>query len=537
MLAAEIVIPQMFTTYAENLGYPNDNGMHHFQYFCEECNQAFVSAWGRKTGCMGWYERGDFFHCPNCGMKHSKHVAYVKRDEPAPNQVRLTVKTFQNAVVFEATSKTVEFRDLLRVHEGKRKEIFRFDIAKQSVSFTYFNNGCEIESMEIGDPFKLGVLEKSMLGFFYSNSLANSRQKTELSKILRVLRESVHSKLEKRLGYKVASMYVSPGCYGVFLLPIFNLAYRVMFPDTPNLPVIYRENPETIRRFWEMKMISSCSFMDEVIKLTKLTKSKQDFITSLATVNSIPDKPTVRKILSEDPFDVSLLAEAFALCQNYDYALQLYSGLKKLTGQLLFKDLLLKFLQAMLPLYGEAGVVHLVEAAKDLELQDCIKLYQQLNEENQLALQTEQVKLKDLHDWMARRHRIQQHVNLKFNIPEHIVRRLSMQKDRMKFFLPKESLELLEAGTELHNCVASYGSDMKDNSKWIVLVADDKGKLAACLEVRGKKLMQAKIDKNQPVANDVKLNAEVVAWAKEAKLEIKTADLKVKMEEKVSVAV
>ena len=131
---------------------------------------------------MGWYERGDFFHCPNCGMKHSKHVAYVKRDEPAPNQVRLTVKTFQNAVVFEATSKTVEFRDLLRVHEGKRKEIFRFDIAKQSVSFTYFNNGCEIESMEIGDPFKLGVLEKSMLGFFYSNSLANSRQKTELSK-------------------------------------------------------------------------------------------------------------------------------------------------------------------------------------------------------------------------------------------------------------------------------------------------------------------------------------------------------------------
>ena len=59
-----------------------------------------------------------------------------------------------------------------------------------------------------------------------------------------------------------------------------------------------------------------------------------------------------------------------------------------------------------------------------------------------------------------------------------------MQKDRMKFFLPKESLELLEAGTELHNCVASYGSDMKDNSKWIVLVADDKGKLAACLEVR-----------------------------------------------------
>jgi hypothetical protein len=100
-----------------------------------------------------------------------------------------------------------------------------------------------------------------------------------------------------------------------------------------------------------------------------------------------------------------------------------------------------------------------------------------------------------------------------------------MQTDRLKFFMPAESRELLEAGAELHNCVATYGRAMRDNTKWIVLVADDRGRLAACLEVRGKELLQAKIDRNKLVASDPILNREVLAWAKEAGLVIKTKDV------------
>jgi len=78
---------------------------------------------------------------------------------------------------------------------------------------------------------------------------------------------------------------------------------------------------------------------------------------------------------------------------------------------------------------------------------------------------------------------------------------------------------------ELHNCVASYGAAMKDNKKWVVLVADDKGKLAACLEVQGKKLVQAKIDTNKKVSTNPKLNAEILEWAKKAGLKIDTSDI------------
>jgi len=544
LLAAEVEIPQMFTAYAEDLGYL-ENRLHHYQYYCESCGQAFTSAWGRKQGCIQWCEKGDYFHCPHCGTRHEKHVTCVERHVLIPNKVRLSVKVFKNAVNFEVFCSTIQFQDLLNVLTGRYKEIFRFDITRQTVMFTQYKNNYKIESMEIGNPFKLDLFNQSILGFFQSYSIANTNHKSKLIRVLKVLREAVHKKLEKKLGYKLHSMYVSPGqYYGTFLVPIFNMAYRVTFPNAPNLPVVYRESPGTIERFWELKVIRNRGLIDEVIALTR---QKTDFVTALATVYSLPNKPVIRRILGADPFEIGLLSEAFSLCQNYDYAVRLYNGFKKF-NQLdsnkyayeyapgYINENLLQFLRNMLPIYGEAGVVQLVEKAKETELRDCIRLYQQLNEDNRQAIKTERVKLRDLHDWMARKHRLQTHVNLKFNVPGYIVKRLSMQRDRLKFFLPKESIELLEAGAELHNCVASYGQAMKDNSKWIVLVADDKGKLAACLEVRGRTLVQAKIDRNQPVAKDPKLNVEVIAWAKEAKLEIKTNDLKVQTEEKISMA-
>jgi hypothetical protein len=147
-------------------------------------------------------------------------------------------------------------------------------------------------------------------------------------------------------------------------------------------------------------------------------------------------------------------------------------------------------------------------------------------------LAAEDVRLRDLHDWMSLRHKKQTHVNMKFTVPEHIVRRLSMQHGRLSFFFPKESMHLLEAGHELHNCVASYGSAMGKNELWIVLVANEKGKLVACLEIKGKELIQAKVDRNKPVSNNAELNMSILAWAKEVGIKINTSDVIVPKERK-----
>ncbi|GAB4272086.1 PcfJ domain-containing protein [Thermincola ferriacetica] len=533
-LIAEVIIPQMFTAYAEDLGYL-DNGLHHFQYFCKECDQIFASAWGKIPGTLAYYERGNFFYCPYCGKKHDKNVVCIKQKDPAPDKIRLAVKEYKDVVTFEIFSKTVEFKDYLKLYKGSYKEIFRFDISRQTVLFFKADNESEREAFEIGNPVDVSIFEKSILQSFQPYSLANSYQKKELNRILKVLRETVHRKLEKRLGHKIASMYVSPGQYhGTFLLPILNIAYRVLCPDAPNLPSIYRETRRNIMSFWKMKMISDHSYMDDVIAMRR----KKSFVPAMVAANLLPDTPFVRRVISENPFDVVLLTKAFKLCSNYDYAIRLFEGLRKL-GDVSSppNKNLIKFLHVMKVLYGEVGIVRLVENHREVQIWDCVRLYQQLNKENRKALKTESVKLRNLHDWLSLRHQKQEHVNLKFDVPKHIVKRLSMQKDRLKFFLPKESMQLLEAGHELHNCVASYGPAMKDNKKWIVLVADDKGKLAACLEIRGKELVQAKVDRNKPVSTDPKLNAEVVDWAQKAGLKINTSDVSVPIKKATSRAV
>lgn len=523
MLIAAVEIPKMFTAYAEDMGYQK-NGLHRFQYLCNKCDQVFMAAWGRKPGTYPPVEFGSWFRCPNCGTMHGDSVAYIGKSVDVPDKVRLTVNEYKTSITFAVSCQTVKFVGDMEVRENRYKENFKFDIEKQTVTFTRIPSyGDEKEVLEIGDPFKLEVFERSILFFFQSFSLANQKQKKELNHILKILREAVHKKLEKQLGYKVASMYVSPGRYhGIFLLPIFNIAFRVNCPDAPNLPVAYRSENTEIEAFWRNNLITKYDFMKNIIEQTR---KKTSFIKAMLSAHKLPDKPMLRRLVFETPFGVKLISKAFDLCDNYDCAISLYHGLAKLNDTRDFK-LIYSFLKSMKQIYGEPGIVRLVNEQKELDFWDCKRLYEQLTDENKKLIETEKVKLADLHDWMSIKHKMQNHKNMRFEVPEHIIKRLSMQKHRLEFFLPKESMELLIAGHELHNCVASYGQAMKDNKKWIVLVADDKGKLAACLEIKENEIVQAKLDRNKPVAQNAELNSAILEWAKGANIQINTSDIK-----------
>lgn len=524
MLKSKLAIPQMFTAYAEDQGY-NENGLHHFQYFCEQCDQIFSVAWGKITGSKSYYERGNHFNCPHCGSLHNKNVAYIDRRERAPYKLLLVIREFNKVVTFEVFGEVVYFSDYLNLRSiPNYKEVFRFDIARQTVTWA-----SREEKMELGNPYKLDIFKKSILRFFNSSSLANSEYRPALTNILKTLREAVHRKLEKHLGHKVSSMHVSPGdCYGAFLLPIFNIAYRLACPDAPNLPSAYR-NMESLKSFWSSKMINvhpiigNVFYMDDVMTETR---RKKDFIRALLKRFNLPDKPVARRLLAADPFGIIMLNKAFTLCNNYDYAIRLYKAFLDSEGYWVHDHSeTIAFLSEMKAIYGESGMIRFVANAKRLQTRDCIRLYRLLNDDNKKALRNNPIRIRDLHDWMSLKHQQQNHTNTPFNVPQHIIRRLSMQTNRLKFFLPKESMELLIAGHQLHNCVASYGHYMKDNSRWIVLVADDNGRLVACLEIKDKELVQAKMNRNKPVHVNDALNNAILSWAKDARIKINTTDV------------
>lgn len=67
--------------------------------------------------------------------------------------------------------------------------------------------------------------------------------------------------------------------------------------------------------------------------------------------------------------------------------------------------------------------------------------------------------------------------------------------DGFSFRLPKDSYQLCEIGTSLHNCVASY-ADSVEKKDCLIVYAKKDDKYKFCIEVRGNKIFQERTDYN-----------------------------------------
>ena len=83
------------------------------------------------------------------------------------------------------------------------------------------------------------------------------------------------------------------------------------------------------------------------------------------------------------------------------------------------------------------------------------------------------------------------------HLPDELVKDiLEDDIDGYSFRLPKDSYQLCEIGTTLHNCVASYGKSVLQKECAIVYTQKD-GQYKICIEVRGKEIVQERIDRNE----------------------------------------
>ncbi len=71
------------------------------------------------------------------------------------------------------------------------------------------------------------------------------------------------------------------------------------------------------------------------------------------------------------------------------------------------------------------------------------------------------------------------------------------------FRLPKDSYQLCEIGTALHNCVASYAENIQKQECTIVYVQKN-GEYKICIEVRGNEIVQERIDRNASPSEEEK---------------------------------
>lgn len=86
--------------------------------------------------------------------------------------------------------------------------------------------------------------------------------------------------------------------------------------------------------------------------------------------------------------------------------------------------------------------------------------------------------------------------------------------------------EMKSIGDYMNICVGNYMSSQYNSKLEIAVVEDSENNYVACLEIRNKELVQAKLKYNSPLYNNETINNIVLSWCKLNHIKVKTKDVK-----------
>ena len=561
-------IPLIFSAYGIDIGegYNESIGkarrvVRRSQYWCKKCRSSFTLD-HNYHGMMGSYSgfNDSVVYCPNCGHRHENwwrgpHHIYVfscgNRDETetAPVTANLSLQEGKDTLALLARFQTVSYRDIegnddrYAVHYAKRREEFRFNIRKRTAEFIIRDGRGNAPTVRypIGNPFDGRVFGDSLLLQVESSNHSEEFREGTVN-LLKTLRDRARKMWQRIHGHDIGSLFVGYGRqYGRLLFPLVNIAYRLAYADADNLPSFFNASRCVREAAWRDRVMS----MEDLEKYGDLesVRKAKDSVSAIIGLFGLPDKPVVRKLLNADIFTAPELARIFEVTDDMGYAQALWHLMQDKTGKgsrpsrfdyccrKLNTAQMYGFLRALAEHYPVRSIIAHLRRLEWQELEDTKRMLEILLPERRDAFWRERPKLKDLHAALVQATKHQREEGFPLEVPEHIRRRLTMQVDQLRFYLPEHSRELMQIGDELHNCVRTYDENMRVGKSYIVPVTDDNGKLVACLEVRESQLVQAKLKHNKPVSDNRELNGEVIKWAGSAGLEIKTKDIRLVMPE------
>lgn len=542
-------------------------------YHCMKCDTEFtIEHPYRKSGFYGSSICDDsYFTCPLCGAHFLSTANFsevymfwparmARTSECIPREMTLIVKEIQEGFILEAREKVTRMTAGNGFYHENRSEVFRFDVKRRRTTYTisYANNRRTYKPVqfELGAPFDLRIYEVTALQALNSDNLAfkerneytNSTRphasvRSEVTTVLRVLRDGIRRKWKKLHGYDIGSLFVSCGMsQGVLLIPLLNLAYRLICPDVKNLPRELREGAYEADHFAKNHAITE----DDKKKYADFGAFRRARNTTEAIIKlfKLPDLPSVRRVLVDDIFNAVMLKKAYELMHDENHARRLYQFATNGAGYRLvygyynakptcessviydYADMLLK------AGWTEGKVLRLLESGQQAKAGKIVDFrdirYMLIRMPAEIHQEAAKVRLRDLHDWLTWKKKELDEKGYAIKPPESVRRRLQMQiaSDCMRFYLPTHTRELRAAGEELHNCVGGYGNRILRNKCNVVFMTDNSGRLIACLEVTNGRLIQAKLKFNRPVSKDARANGAVIDWCRAAGIEIVTHDVR-----------
>lgn len=545
----EIYIPKLFKAYTSIISTPHLPGspmagpsVRPKRYFCHSCKTEFTveHAETRRLGYWGYSD--ERVNCPTCGAEFRLRSTMFECDEQPNGPLCLTLRLYEckTQIILKAAFNMIRLAHDLKepVVLETHTEEYRFDIKSRQVHIKSQECNQDPVILQIENPiFARVLLAGSWLRYLKNDTELVKSYKPEIVELLKTLREAVAEKYKELHGYDLSRLFVPSGqTYGWLLMPILNIAYRLQMPEASNLPKAFLQDSRSIYHLHRalpgnMQVMQTPDLSQKWKIACDLAKDK-DCITAMLEAYTLPAVKSFRKILQTDSiFAIQELAYCYELSKgDLNHTTTLYKLIRDkfpeqkdtyLDMQRIFEKLMRIKTSGVIPV---TKVISILKNTDHKSIQDTLEILSQLNKPNQQVIL--KCKITEIHDQAANLLYKQKNPNIELSVPDYIKNRLMMQKDKIRFFLPNDSYELKDAGTELHNCVGGYTNKINEGASCVVLVSDDKGKLVACIELHRNKLIQAKLACNKPVFTNARLQAEVLDWCKKCSIAICTSDVK-----------
>lgn len=495
-----------------------------YQAYCDFCGQGFVITHSNS------FTIREKIACPACGEIHThNHIMYSSTSNGIlPYKIRMSLVEFVGKVELRLKYQGLCLGDDIFQtyrHFEKVNEKYTFDVANNKVTWQR-NAGTEKLEYEIGyfnEDFQT-LQNKSALCFFqYDHKIKRGDSFTEL---LRKLREAVN-RLAQKKGYQPKSLFISGRQKTRLFSSLLNIAHRVRFWDSENVPGIDRV-------YFELDL------KEKHITKEALDMSVIDFWQgqgysyheALCKTLKLPNLKVLRRELCFN--NIFNLALAFHQGHSTDISIQMYQYFNAIDKELAMtrayyatsaderKKEAIEIYQALVPKYPDLTFLKMITKYDYYE--DSYHLLNNMDKITKQRYLESKIPLSRLHDWLSVEITAQENREIIFDIPAHIINRLNMQLNHYKLETITKNSQLVRVAQSLKNCSAGYKHRINEKLQ-LVVISDDTGKILALLQIIKNSIVQAKLYGNKSVSDRMEINDLVIDFAEKTKLDIRTGNI------------
>ena len=498
------------------------------------CGHSFHCLWHFHGGLGAPVDEGSGYYCPKCGKRlyrRDKDCSWIEVPESGrmlvPYSINLEAREYKNYLDIYAETLNVDIKSPIDVSTRTvRKHTLRFDFKNRDV--LYMQHGA---FKRVTDTHALWPLNKTVNDtskfcmkdtvFHYLNA-ESSIHFEERKKLNQFFTDAVgcfNRKLSEAAGYKIKSAYMPlnmSNYHGAFDYCFSNLAWRLKHPDARNLTTD------------EIRMCPNAN--DPIMRLFD---ERKPYLQTAREIYRFPDMPGLNVRLTKCPIHfLRILRTAWPIFHKIDNKYKLIDKLLYKLPPVGFYQSTESYLQSLRIIRhtrGEAAAVKLLEREDFCNVQDCAYMWGLLTPQNKRKFIKAKIRSRDIHDYLTRLVDKQQHENVRIKYKSLRDFPLTGKVDDLIFSLPPDTEQLANLGRAMHNCVGTY-RDRVLSDKVRIIAAFRNRKPVICIEIRGAKVVQAKLVNNQPVRDSAELNRALLAWAKSRKLTIETNDVQTERE-------